>query len=83
MMDDTPRAEEILLALWKNIRSMKEAGDVPDRVVLGPASFRLIQAYRARLGELANPGMDYITRDSIFSLPVYIDDTADYEVQAK
>jgi hypothetical protein len=43
-------------------------------------AYRRIQQYHAELGELPNESIDYITRDSIFNLPVYIDNSRGCDV---
>ena len=70
------RPEEIIVELWRQIRELREAGRTPKKIILSPEDYRLIQAWHAVLGELPDPSKDYITKDSIFSLSVFIEDGA-------
>ena len=75
-MSDTQRAnaQEILLRLFSQKRDVIAAGKTPSRVVLSMQNYRTVQAFHASLGELPNPEIDYITRYTIFDLPVYTED---------
>lgn len=67
------RAEEIIAEIWKQIGEIRARNGRPGRVVLSPDCYQLVQQYRAGLGDLANPALDYISRYEVFGLPVYID----------
>ena len=70
------RPEEIVMELWRQIRELREAGKIPEKIILSPLDYRLVQAWHAVLGELPDPSKDYITRHSIFNIPVFIEDEA-------
>ena len=74
-------AEELILLILKKRQAREEQGERPVRVVLSMANYRKIQQYHAELGELPNEDIDYITSDTVFNLPVYIDDGVDCEVE--
>jgi hypothetical protein len=74
-------AEELILLILKKRKAREEQGERPARVVLSMANYRKIQQYHAELGELPNEKIDYITSDTVFNLPVYIDDGVDCEVE--
>jgi hypothetical protein len=82
MNGNEARAEEIIADIWRQIRDLHERGLKPDSVVLSPSIYRLIQAYRAGLGDLEEPGKDYLTRYAIFGLPVFIDSGLPWAVRA-
>ncbi|MFP4012024.1 MAG: hypothetical protein ACLFUM_09990 [Spirochaetaceae bacterium] len=67
-------AEELVVLILKKRREMEQRGERPERVVLSMANYRKILDYHAHLGELPARHIDYITRDTIFNLPVYIDE---------
>ncbi|NBF38809.1 MAG: hypothetical protein GVY14_00180 [Spirochaetes bacterium] len=73
-------AEELILLILKKRTEKEERGDRPTRVVLSMDAYRRIQQYHAELGELPK-SIDYITRDSIFNLPVYIDNSRGCDVE--
>ncbi len=70
-------ATELLAEILRQKYVVLESGRQPERVVLSMRNYRLIQAYHATLGETPGSMPDYITRYTIFELPVYIDDTHD------
>jgi hypothetical protein len=72
--DDSPaRAEELIVEIYRQIRAMS-AGSQPKRVVLNRTHYDILQAYRARLGELPDERPDYLERYAIFGLELAIDD---------
>jgi hypothetical protein len=75
------RAEEIVAELWRQIRESYDTGKRPERVVLSPENYRLVRDWHAALGELPDPGRDYISKDTIFNLPVFIDSGAGVRVE--
>lgn len=64
-------AEEILLTILAQKRELVAAGRRPSRVVLSIRHYRTVQSFHASLGELPDPAIDYITRYTIFGLPVF------------
>jgi hypothetical protein len=77
------RAEEIIADLWRQIRDIYEAGKKPAKVILSPENYRRVQEWHAALGELPDPSRDYISKYSIFHLPVFVDSGAGVRVEAK
>jgi hypothetical protein len=67
------RAEEIVIELWRQLCALRSCGVSPGRIILSPENYRQVQAWHIALGELENPERDYISRHSIFGLPVFID----------
>jgi hypothetical protein len=78
--EDLP-AEELILLILKKRREKEARNERPTRVVLSMANYRKIQQYHAELGELPNQDIDYITRDTVFNLPVYIDEARGCDVE--
>jgi hypothetical protein len=78
--EDSP-AEELILLILKKRREKEARNERPTRVVLSMANYRKIQQYHAELGELPNQDIDYITRDTVFNLPVYIDEARGCDVE--
>ncbi|TVR92301.1 MAG: hypothetical protein EA428_04155 [Spirochaetaceae bacterium] len=68
-----PRAEELILSIYSQIKARSEAGEPFGHVVMSVSTYRLIQAYRARLGEMPEGQEDYLGRYELFGLPVLID----------
>ena len=77
MPADQPSAQEILLVLFSQKRDLIAAGGSPTRVVLSMQNYRTVQRFHASLGELPNPEIDYITRYTIFDLPVFTEEGTD------
>lgn len=70
--DGSPRAEELLLRVWREVTEARGSGHPLDKVVLTMEEFRRIRDWHARLGELEDTAADYIGEDSLFGLPVFI-----------
>lgn len=80
--DGEDLAAEELIALILRCRKDKERRNEPvTRVVLSMPNYRKIKHFHATLGELPAEHIDYISGDTIFNLPVYIDNTVEYDVQ--
>jgi hypothetical protein len=75
-----PRPEEIIAELWRQLREMRAAGKKPEKIIMSVETYRMVQAWHAVLGELSDPSRDYITRHTIFSLPVFIETGAQTRV---
>jgi hypothetical protein len=75
-----PRPEEIIAELWRQIREMRAAGKTPEKIVMPVEKYRMVQAWHVMLGELSDPSRDYITRHTIFNLPVFIETRAEIRV---
>lgn len=70
---DPPPAEEIIAALYGRIAALREEGRDVTAIVLPPAYYRSIQAYRSRLGEVRDGLPDYLGKYELFGLPLYTD----------
>ena len=66
------RPEEIIVDLWRQIRQLRDEGKIPEKIILSPEDYRIVQDWHTALGELPDPSKDYITKHSIFNLPVYV-----------
>ena len=67
------RPEEIIVELWRRIRELREEGKSPGKIILSPEDYRRVQAWHLALGELPDPSRDYITKHTIFNVPVYVE----------
>ncbi|MFO8064416.1 MAG: hypothetical protein ACQETQ_03545 [Spirochaetota bacterium] len=74
-------AEELIALILKRRKEKEERDERPTRVVLSMRNYRKIRYYHATLGELPAEHIDYISEDTIFNLPVYIDNSVEYEVE--
>jgi hypothetical protein len=79
-MDRRARPEEIVVEIWRRIRELREAGKRPAKIILSAEDYRRVWAWHIALGELSDPSRDYITRDAIFNLPVFIQERVDVDV---
>lgn len=75
------KPEEIIAEIWKQRSGLIEKGRQPERVILSAADYRKVQDYHARLGELPKPDMDYIQKDSLFGIPVFIGEIESVSVE--
>ncbi len=73
MQNNEPRAEELILSIYSQMQARHEAGEPCGQVVMSVVTYRRIQDYRARLGELPEGREDYLGRYELFGLPVLID----------
>jgi hypothetical protein len=74
-------AQEIILTVWKQKNEMIEGGTQPTRLIMSAADFEKIREYKARLGELPQPEMDYLQEEALFGIPVFIDDTGEVKLE--
>jgi hypothetical protein len=68
-----PRAEELLVEIYRQKRAAIDEGRVPQRVILNRTQYDVIQAYHARLGEMPDGQSDYIGRYELFELEICIE----------
>lgn len=68
-----PRAEELLVEIYRQKRAAIEEGRTPQRVILNRRQYDVIQAYHARLGEIPEGQSDYIGRYELFDLEICIE----------
>lgn len=77
---DQPRAEELIVEIYRQIQRLRTSGH-PTRVVLNRVQYDLLQAYRARLGELPDEQPDYLEKYAVFGLELHIDDCSEPRVE--
>lgn len=68
-------AAEIIVTVWKKKTEMQQAGAAPERLVLSTENYKKLQEYKSRLGTLPHPERDYLQKDSLFGIPVFIDNS--------
>lgn len=78
-----PRAEELIVEIWRQRSVLTQTGRRPARVVLSPENHRIIQAYRARLGTLDNEQLDYLGTHDLFGLEIFVDPEVAVSVEAE
>ncbi|MFW5683713.1 MAG: hypothetical protein ACOC1I_02575 [Spirochaetota bacterium] len=71
--DAAPRAEELIVEVYRQRAVLVEQGEEPSRVVMSKDHYRAIQEYRARLGEVADGHADYMDRYRLFDLEICIE----------
>ena len=74
------RAEELIATVYKKKRSLLDGGRSPEKIVMSKANYDILEDYRRRLPPYPPGVPDYITRDSLFGLPIYIDNDHDCDV---
>ena len=68
-----PAAPQIIVEVYRQRSDLVAAGATPDRVVLSPEDYRLLQEYRAALGSVPEGKADYIDRYRLFDLEICIE----------
>jgi len=68
------RPEQIIASVYARARELRSSGIEPKRVVMPRRYYQAVQAYRATLGELANPELDYLGKYELFGLPIFVDE---------
>lgn len=66
--------QRLLVEIYRQKKEREESGLSAARVVLSMLSYRKIRAYHCVLGKLPDHLPDYISKDRIFGLEVYIHD---------
>lgn len=74
-------AQEIIVTVWKRKSEMLEEGKKPERLILSSDNYRKLRAYKIQLGELPHPEQDYLQKDSLFGIPVFIDNHCPLSVE--
>lgn len=67
------RAEYIIAEVYGTVRKIREDGRRVYAIVLPISHYRIIQDYRARLGEVKEGLPDYLGRYELFGIPIYTD----------
>ncbi|TVR70192.1 MAG: hypothetical protein EA427_06510 [Spirochaetaceae bacterium] len=78
----SPRPEEIIAAVYGRIRSLREEGRTATAIILPPAMYRILQDYRARLGEVPGGLPDYLGKYELFGVPLYTDTGTDIVIRS-
>jgi hypothetical protein len=77
MNDDStpvaPRAEELIVSAFSQKQELSARGIAPTRVILTPLQYRLLQDYRARLGEAPSTDYEYLTQYDLFGMEFYVE----------
>lgn len=81
------RGEELIAQIYAQVVALRSSrGGVPTatpgRIVMSIDHYRLLQDYRARLGDAPSPGLEYLGRYELFGLPIYINDEAEPRIEA-
>jgi hypothetical protein len=71
--DDPPRAEEIIAAVYAQLSALREKGRRPSAIVMPPGLYRIVQGYRALLGDVPDGLPDYLGKYDLFGVPIYTD----------
>lgn len=80
--DAAPRAEEIIALVYGRIRGLREEGKEATSIVLPAPFYRLLQDYRARLGEVPGAFPDYLGKYELFGVPLYTDTGTDIVIRS-
>ena len=79
---DEREAMRLIAEIYARISEVRDRDLQPTKVVLPPRAYRLVQAYRARLGEVAGDLPDYLGRYELFGVPIYSDTTDRIVIEA-
>ncbi len=82
LLEDEPRAEEIIAEIYGRISSLRDRGREPEAIVLPMEYYRLLQLYRARLGDTPEGFRDYLGKYELFGVPLYTDNGTDIVIRA-
>ena len=89
-MADTPsagaderEAMRLIADVYARIVEVRDRGMQPTKGVLPPRAYKLVQAYRAGLGEVADGLPDYLGRYELFGVPIYSDTTDRIVIKAQ
>ncbi len=74
---EVPRAEEIIAELYGSISQVRDTGKVVTAIVLPVPTYRILQEYRATLGEIREGLPDYLGKYDLFGIPTYTDGGTD------
>lgn len=80
--EQPPRAEELIVDIYRQRDEMIRSGLKPDRVIMSRDHYDLIQAYRASLGEMPLGKTDYLDRYRVFDLEICIEEVNGPQVAA-
>jgi len=84
MGDETRKTAQALIAeIYGRIYSLRNEGREATAIVLPPAQYRLLQEYRANLGDVPAGLPDYLGRYDLFGIPLYTDNGTDIVIRAR
>lgn len=63
----------MIVEIYRQRRALADTGHHPTRVVMSQAHYRLIQDYRATLGDAPEGKVDYMDRYRLFDLEIHIE----------
>ena len=69
-----PRAEELIAEIYRQVLLARSESRSITAVIMHASHYRVLQAYRNRLGELADASLEYLERYRIFGLEIQIYD---------
>ena len=75
------RAEELIVEIYRQRSELVNEGLKPVRVVISADHYKLIQAYRGQLGELASREVDYLDPYRIFDLEICVEEIETPQVE--
>lgn len=67
------RAEELIAEIYGKITALRETGRDARAIVLPIHHYRILQEYRAQLGEVREGFVDYLGQYELFGIPIYTD----------
>ena len=76
------RAEELIVEIYRQRAELVREGRAPAKAVMSGDHYKLIQAYRGRLGELSSREVDYLDPYRIFDLEICVEDIESPRVQS-
>jgi len=74
-------AQEIVITVWKKRIEIIQSGKNPERLVLSTENYKKLRSYKSQLGELPRPGLDYLQKESLFGIPLFIDNNCTLAVE--
>ncbi len=68
---DAPRAEEIIVEVYRQLREGLDSGLSPQKVIMPQVYWNRVEDYRRILGPLEGSAPDYLSEDSLFGLEIW------------
>lgn len=65
------RAEEIIVDVYRQITEIQSRGRQPEKVIMLPELWQLVNNYRQSLGIIDGPHPDYLSEDTLFGLEIW------------
>lgn len=76
-----PRAEEIIVEVYRQLHEGLDAGTKPNKVVMPRTYWNVIEEYRRFLGPLEGSLPDYLSEDSLFGLEIWYGNNPEIRVE--